>query len=408
MKQMDVLFLSPWFPLPADNGSKIRIRNLLKSLASRHTIDLISFTDRPVPPDRLMALRELCRRVDVVLLQKSTWGRIKSLAGYFSRSPRSIVASFSPAMKRCVEQATQERHYHVVVACELATARYILGVVDAARVVDDIELQVYYEQFANQIRPLARLRRGLMWGKWSSYVATLLAQVDGCTVVSEQERQLLLHAVPDRRRNDHSPLIRCVPNGLDIGEYTDDYSPPEPDSLVYFGALTYRANYDAVDYFLREIYPSIQRARPAVKFYITGSLEGVRVDRLPAPAGLNFTGHLEDVRPRVAGSWASVVPLREGAGTRLKVLESLALGTPAVSTFKGMEGLELVPGRDLLVADSPAEFASCVLHLLQDPGLRWRLSRNGGRVVRQSYDWRPIGDDFCDFVEEVVSRRHRE
>jgi len=125
------------------------------------------------------------------------------------------------------------------------------------------------------------------------------------------------------------------------------------------------------------------------------------VDRLPNRDGVVFTGYVDDVRPVVARSWVGIVPLLTGGGTRLKILESLALGTPVVSTSKGAEGLDLVPGRDILIADEPADFADAVLRVLRDASLRETLSGNGRRAVAR-YDWQAIGPEFCDFVEEIA------
>ncbi|MBK9050663.1 MAG: glycosyltransferase [Chloroflexi bacterium] len=169
----------------------------------------------------------------------------------------------------------------------------------------------------------------------------------------------------------------------------------QPDTLVYAGAMTYKANFDAVAYFLGEIWPLIRAARPQAVFYVTGKLDGVPVERLPKQDGVIFTGYLDDVRPRVAQSWLSVIPLRLGGGTRLKVLESLALGTPVVTTSKGMEGLELMPERDVLVADTPEAFAAAVIQLLHDPNLHTLLSQHGQQAVKR-YDWPKIGSELAN------------
>jgi glycosyltransferase involved in cell wall biosynthesis len=137
-------------------------------------------------------------------------------------------------------------------------------------------------------------------------------------------------------------------------------------------------------------------------------LDGVPVDRLPANDGLVLTGYLDDVRPTVARSWACVVPLRVGGGTRLKVLEAMALGTPVVSTSKGAEGLEVTSGEDILIADEPADFADATLRLLDDPALRAELAANGRRLVRGRYGWDQIGEELNRFLHQVVREyRHR-
>jgi glycosyltransferase involved in cell wall biosynthesis len=150
----------------------------------------------------------------------------------------------------------------------------------------------------------------------------------------------------------------------------------------------------------------IQVERPQVKLAITGKLDGVAVDRLPVVKnnGLVLTGYLADVRPTITRSWISIAPLRLGGGTRLKILEALALGTPVVATSKGAEGLNLVPERDILIADTPADFAAAVIRLLQDATLREALSQNGRRAVETHYDWQIIGQQFNNFIEAIVAQ----
>ncbi len=397
---MKILFISRWFPYPPDNGSKIRAFNLIKNLALRHEVDLISFTSETLTGEALEAMRRYCRRVDAVRYRPFQPDRLKALLGFFSRRPRSVVDIYSPEMQSLVEDAGHRGQFDLVIASELDTAPYALALRHTPKVLDELQLTVLYEQFANQHQPLRRWRNWLTWLKLSRYVAQLLSDYDGCIVASEQERRKVLEVASDANS------VCVVPNGVDTKLYTaNGLAGPEPDTLVYNGALTYYANFDAMDFFLREVFPLIQAKRPQVKLFITGKLDGVPVEHLPDNDGVIFTGYLDDIRPRVARSWGSIVPLRVGGGTRLKILEALALGTPVVATSKGAEGLDLVPGRDILIADEAADFAAGVLRLLQDAALRETLSRNGRRTVVSKYDWQIIGQQFNNFVEQIANNK---
>jgi glycosyltransferase involved in cell wall biosynthesis len=393
---MRILFLSRWFPYPPDNGSRIRVLNLIKHLSSHHCIDLISFASDPVADEQLNALGPYCQRVEVVRYRPFNPGRLSALMGFFSRRPRSVIDTHSAEMQRRVEEAGRDGPPDVVIASEIDMAPYALALSTVPKILEDIELAVLNEKYLRQRHPLKRLRARLMWWKSSRYVAELLRAFDGCTVVSEQERERVLGVSPGYNR------IVVISNGVDTTHYTADFGAPESDRLVYSGSLTYSANFDAMSFFLREVFPLIQAQRPDVKLSITGRLDGVPVDHLACGESVLFTGYLDDVRPTIGRSWGSVVPLRIGGGTRLKILESLALGTPVISTRKGAEGLDLEAERDILIADKPADFAKAVLRLLQDRKLRETLSRNGRQAVEAKYDWRIIGQQFDDFVETAV------
>jgi glycosyltransferase involved in cell wall biosynthesis len=233
--------------------------------------------------------------------------------------------------------------------------------------------------------------------KHSAYIRRSLRQFDACTVASPAEQALVRAVAP------HTGRIAVVPNGTDLERNLFGGDPPEPDSLIYSGALTYYANFEAVEFFLRDIFPLIRAQRPGATLRITGKLAGVPTEHLPQDPAVTFTGYLDDIRPSIARSMVNIVPLRAGGGTRLKILESLALGTPVVATPKGAEGLDLVPGRDLLIAEKPADFAQAVVSLLAHPELRETLRRNGRKAVEARYDFAKIGESFCAFAESVVA-----
>ncbi|MCC6956043.1 MAG: glycosyltransferase, partial [Anaerolineales bacterium] len=130
----------------------------------------------------------------------------------------------------------------------------------------------------------------------------------------------------------------------------------------------------------------------------------VDLSELTADGRVQFTGYLDDIRPVVAQSWACVVPLRIGGGTRLKILEAMALRTPVVSTSKGAEGLGAQDGVHLLIADEPHAFAEQVVRLLNSPELRENLAQNARQLVEEKFRWPVIEQDFCAKVEETVSR----
>jgi glycosyltransferase involved in cell wall biosynthesis len=240
------------------------------------------------------------------------------------------------------------------------------------------------------------VRKILAWFKFNRYEKWLLKQFDLNLVVSKKDYDYLRHI-----NHSHSECIEIVPNGVDTQYHHLGCSTPESRTLVYNGALTYEANLDAMQYFLGEIFPLIIDKIPGVRLSITGSTNGVPVDALPNCEHVKFTGYLDDIRPTVASNWACVVPLRIGGGTRLKILEAMALGTPVVSTTKGAEGLALEPGKHLLIGDSPSEFAEQTIHLLQDSVLRNNLVSNGIQIVREKYDWVEIGNSFCDRLEQI-------
>jgi sugar transferase (PEP-CTERM/EpsH1 system associated) len=395
-----VLFLSSWFPYPPDNGSRIRVFNLIKQLSRKHDIALLSFSrDGEVTEDRLKVMRRYCSTVQAVPLVPFRPGSFSSFSGLFSSRPRSFVDTYSSRMQELVEQARKGQDFSVVIASEFATAPYATRWEEVPRVFEGVQLVTMWEQYTRQSRISRRLRYGLTWWKTKRFTVHLLRQFDGCTVVSEQERANVLSIAP------HCRHVVVVPNGVDLDRYKGDFRAPEPGTLVFPGALTYDANFDAMEFFLHKVFPLVKARWPGVILRITGKTDGVPVDRLPLDERVVLTGYLDDVRPTVAQSWACVVPLRIGGGTRLKILEAMALGTPVVSTSKGAEGLEVTPGEDILIADQPAEFADAIVRLLDEQALRAKLAANGQRLVSEQYGWECIAKKLDRLLYQVVEAR---
>ncbi len=392
---MRILFLSGWFPYPPDNGSKIRIFNLLKHLAVHHEIELLSFANGEVSKERIAVMKQHCPTVRTTPYIEFNPHRLKAMLGFLSPRPRSVMDTYSQEMAFLVGAATR-KEFDIVVASQLRTAPYALATRNTPVVMEEIELTREWERFQNA-RGLARLRARVSWLKLAGFIRHLLRHFAGSTVVSEREKELVVQIAPD------APPPLVVPNGVALQDYRGDYGEPQPGTLVYAGSLTYDVNLEAVEFFAREVWPHIKAQRPDAILRVTGSIDGIPPQRLPTGQGIELTGYLDDVRPTIARSWVSIVPLRQGGGTRLKILEAMALGVPVVSTTKGAEGLQVISGQHLLIADDPIQFAQAVLRLLNDTHLRSRLAANA-RQLAQKYTWQKCAHRLEKLLQQVAER----
>jgi glycosyltransferase involved in cell wall biosynthesis len=225
--------------------------------------------------------------------------------------------------------------------------------------------------------------------RWEPHYAE---RFDRCTTVSEIDRQLLLKANPRLR-------VDVISNGVDIQKYEPLPAENASQALLFIGNMQYPPCVDAVLYFYREIFPRIRRAIGAVDLWIVGRDPRPEVLQLKGE-GIHVTGRVEDVVPYYRQSAVCVVPLRAGGGTRLKILEAMALGRPVVSTTIGCEGLEVVDGEHLLIADSPEQFAEKTVRLLTDRQLYQHISTNGRQVVEARYDWDKIAERLMEVYAE--------
>jgi glycosyltransferase involved in cell wall biosynthesis len=389
---MRILFLSAWYPYPTTNGSKLRIYNLLRGLAEQHDVTLIASTDQP-PANPRPELEILCTDIHVVPRRPYNPASARALLGFLSPIPRVIVDTYEPPMVRRILQELQAQEYHLIIASEWGSAAYWQAFSGMPALFDDPEFGVLESKVAQSTSLLQRLRHHLPLLKLRLYLRRLLPHFGICTVVSEAERTLLRHLVPGYNS------IEVIPNCLNLTDYTDIHENPQPGTLIFTGSFRYIANHDAMTWFLRQVYPRIQDWLPDVQLTITGDHANLS---LPSANNVTLTGFVDDVRPLIASSWASLAPIRLGGGTRLKILEAMALRTPVVATSKGAEGLDVRHGEHLLIADTPEAFAEAVICLLKDPGLRKRLADNAHQLVREKYDWAVVMPRFLDLVERVA------
>jgi glycosyltransferase involved in cell wall biosynthesis len=394
---MRVLFLSRWFPHPPDNGAKLRILNNLRYIGARHELVLIALGERSVVADleAHRALRAFCARVHAVPYRSFRPSSPRAVAALLSNQPRFLIDTFQPKINTLVEAEIKRELPDVIVASQIDMLPYALrksGVPVVPVVLEELELSIHADAATTG------MRSKLTWFKLSHYLKRVLPRLAACTVASERE------AANVRRIISEYDRLTVIPNAVDVAAYRGDYGAVEPDSLIFSGALTYQPNEDAMRFFLAEVYPRVLAEVPQAHLKITGA-QPKDMSPLPSQANVVLTGAVADVRPLIARSAVSVVPLRVGGGTRLKILEAMALSTPVVATSKGAEGLAATPGENLLIADTPAEMAAAIVRLLRSPDARHSLANAARRLVETHYDAPVIGARLEALLESVVIER---
>lgn len=395
---MKILVISTWFPYPPDNGSKLRAHYLIRSLAAAHEVTVLAFTSDGSAQTHDFGTAN--QQIAVIPVRDDPFRHVDAPRLIKYLSPAPLAFRPSRAMQIAVDQAAQAEKWDGVVAVQMPAAHYVRRVQGAVCVVDvDTALSHQLrERYRARTSPFARLATWVSWQKAHRYESSMLRLFDVATVAWRGEVESLQEMAAGRRRRVH-----VIPNGVDCALNQPDRLQRRPNTLVFNGSLAYRANYDAMRWFLAEVHPLIKMQQPAVSLTITGALEGVDLDGLALDESVHLAGYVADVRSPVAEATAAIAPIRQGGGTRLKILEAMALGTPVVATTKGAEGLEVKTGEHLLLADTPQAFAQAVLTLLDDPELRRRLAENARRLVEANYDWPAIGQRFATLVEEAAA-----
>ena len=394
-----ILFLSDWFPYPLDNGTKIRNYNLIKGMVQHgHRVGLISFYRSPVRPKDLDALQQLCQPVLTVPWREFDPASWKGRLGFLSSQPRWLVDTYSPAMQQAISSQVAQEQYDVVIAGSMTMAPYYAAYQHIPALLDDLEVGPGYDIYQNASSVRGRLRSGLRWRKSMAYVRLLLRRFRCVTVASPKEYEIVARYIEDIVR------LKILPNCLNYAEYEHVERRVDSQALIYSGALSFGPNYQAVVFFLKEIYPLVKQDFPGAQVMVTGRAGGVELPHELVDESVRMLGYVDEIRQTIANASVSIAPILEGGGTKFKILEAMALGTPVVTTSKGAEGLDVRHAEHLLIADSPGEFAGCVKQLLSNSEMGRQLGANARRLVSEKYNWEQVLPQFLGMLEAVQAK----
>ena len=400
---MNVLFLTYGLPYPPDSGARMRDFAFIRLVSRQHNVFVLSLCFSSEQLRYLPDLKPYCAWVDGVVQRPRTLGEH---AGGIRRSlcaHRPLVSHtfFYEELARKLRQVLQSWPIDLV-QVEHSFLAFYADVLEergpCKKILD------FHNVAWRQYRRMARLSTGSILERLTSALKCLMLlnweaeyaqRFDRCLVTSQAEARLLTS------RNAALPLS-IIENGVDTTMCRPIETEPDDDTLIFVGGMYYPPNQDGILYFCRDILPLIRRRRPHVRLLVVGGGPPPELMRIADRTGIKVTGHVEDVVPYYRQARLSIVPLRAGGGTRLKMLEAMALGRPVVSTSIGCEGLEVVDGEHIMVADTPEEFADRVVALLTDPVLAATISQQAYRKVREQYCWSAIGQRLLAVYDDVL------
>lgn len=394
---MKILHLSPYCPVPPNFGGALRIYHLLKGIAQNNDVTFVSFgreNELKLLNDHFASKVKAFHIVD----PPWTWSHRRVAQFYALWTSGSFFSLFSKSkeMQKKLDEILGAEDFDIVQMEFPIMGNFELNT-DAVKVLDEhnIEYDNLFRMWKYQQNSLRRVHYYREYKK--SYEEEIIAckKMDAIFVVSERDKTILNKDVP------HIPKF-LMPNGVDTSYFTPLSADLEPFSMVFTGMMGYFPNYDGMLYFLDEIFPLILKRIPDAKIYIVGNSPPKNLqDR--SSSNVIVTGFVDDVRPYVWRSSLYVVPLRMGGGTRLKVLEALAMKKPVITTSIGCEGINVVDGESVLIEDDPEKFALRSVELLNDLAMRKILSSNGYDLICSTYDWKIISAKMNESYQTILT-----
>jgi glycosyltransferase involved in cell wall biosynthesis len=395
---MRILLLTQVLPYPPDSGPKIKTLNVIRQLAQKHDLTLVSFT-RGDQSESIRFLKTIAAEVHTVPIRRAKMADARALVRSLSGGKSFlIIRDDRAAMRALVECLTDENRFDLVVADQINMAQYAERVPGARKLLDahNATWLLYRRMWQTMPPGPKKWILGRDWRLMKEYEGRICREFDGVLAVSQEDRAALEEAAGRKVKISVEPIsvdtdrLRVIPRC------------PDANRILHIGTMYWPPNVDGVLWFFREILPLIRETYPNAGFDVVGANPPREIAALAEKtARVRVTGYVEDPTPYLEKAALTVVPLRAGGGMRVKILNALAQGTPVVSTTLGAEGIAVENGRHLLIADSPRDFAAAVTCLLRDRTLADRLAAAGRELVEQHYSLHSVGERIDALVNEL-------
>jgi len=386
--------------LPVHSGGDIRSYNIARQLAAQHDLTFFSYYDGSPDAEYEKTLCDHFPGAACVCTGERHDTPLRRGLDYVSRLPRQAPYAVSRFASGAVAQ--QLKRWYAEQAFDVAICDFLDAAVNFPEELTiptvlfqhNVESEIWRRHATNGSSGLKKVVYGLEFSKMQRYEQEMVRRFHHVIAVSEHDQKLMSAWVDPAR-------LSVVPTGVDTEQFRPGAQAAQKESLVLFvGAMDWEPNVDAVEYFCREIWPGVLARIPNAQFRIVGRNPGSRVQRL-ACSSVEVTGRVPSVVDHLREAAVVVVPLRVGGGTRIKIYEAMAVGKAVVSTSVGAEGLDVHHGKDILLSDTPADFAESVGTLLQDAEKRNRIARAASELAA-NYGWPLIGTKFAQILDKVI------
>lgn len=393
---MKILWVKSDFLHPTTRGGQIRSLEMLRWLHRWHKIHYVCLDDGS-QPEGPAAAREYCTAfysvAHVVPPRRSVRFAGQLLRGLFSELPVSVERYASIGMRAKIAELTAGTRFDSIVCDFLFPAPNVPQLSDAVLFQHNVEAAIWERHVAQARNPISRAYLKGQTRRMAAYECKACREAGYVIAVSDLDRDAM-------RQRYGVDRISSIPTGVNLDYFARPAEPKPVADLIFLGSMDWLPNIDGARFFLEEIFPRIRAILPECRVAFAGRRpEPWLRDRAASDPHIVVTGTVPDIRPWLWGSGISIVPLRIGGGTRLKIFEAMAAGVPVISTAIGAEGLPVENERHILIADSPADFADACLLLLNDARRRSELAREAHAFVAARFSWESVARE----LEKILS-----
>lgn len=395
--------LTPYLPYPLLSGGQIRTYNLLKKLAEKYEVTLFALIKEESERQYIPELEKYCAKVRVFKRSRKPFTFRNIFQTAFSSFPFLVIRNHVPETIRAVEEELQADHYDVIHAETFYMMPNIPQTDVPIILVEQTIEYLGYESYADKIRfwpirqilkiDIDKIRR---WEEhyWRSCTKLI--------TMSEDDREFIDQTINEPEK------IEVVSNGVDVKWFAQkDRNPPKDHTILSVGTFNWLPNVEAVKYLVEKVWPLVKEKLPKTKLWIVGNAPTPEIfSYQKKDNSITITGGIPDIRDAFTGAHVLVAPVFSGKGTRYKILEAMAAGTPIVATEIAVEGLGVEHGVEVLIGKTAEELADLTAKVLQSPSLQKKLAENGKQFVQNQYDWSYIAKKLdCIYLKMASATR---
>jgi len=402
---MKILFLNKRLLFPTDTGGQVRTLNVVRFLARWHEVTYLC-NQQPGQEGDARQMTELGLQLETRPWQevsRSDWRFYRDLAkNLFSPDPFNAAKDFEPQLRARARELLEGGQYDLVVCDFVQMARNAIGVWKGPSVLfeHNVEAEIFERHSQSDSGWIRRRFMGYQAAKMRRFEGWAGRQFTRVIAVSDRDRKQYLQ----RYGWNH---VDVIDTAVDIEYYTPQEVTRDPGTVVFVGSLDWLPNVDGLTWFVAEVWPLVRQQCPQARLRLVGRNPGAEIQGLAQQPGVELVGTVPDTRPWLSKSEVSIVPLRIGGGTRLKIFEAMAMGLPVVSTTLGAEGLQVQNGVDVVVADESRALATAVVDLLNSPGKRAAIGGAARRLVEREFSAESVARQFESICRRAVEEHAR-
>ncbi len=402
MSRLKILMLTPYLPYPLLSGGQIRTYNLLKKLAVKYDVTLFSLIKDESERQYLSELEKYCWKVKLFKRSRKPFTLRNIWQTAFSSYPFLVIRNHVPETIKAVRKELATTQYDLIHAETFYMMPHIPETEIPILLVEQTIEYLGYESFADKVKflplrqilkiDIAKIRR------WEEYYWKSCTQL---ITMSEDDKQFISQTVDKAK-------IDVVSNGVDVDWFAEkERRLPNSPTVLSVGTFNWLPNVEAVNFLVQKVWPIIKAKMPEAKLWIVGNAPTPEIfEYQKKDTSITITGGIPDIRDAFTQAHVLVAPVFSGKGTRYKILEAMAAGTPIVASDIAVEGLDVQNGVHVLTSNTAEGMAELAVNVLKDPALQKKLAKNGKTFVTSKYDWEYIGHKLDSIYLRLVSKSH--